>query len=107
MVTIAGTAGQVKIGVALAALSKVPAVADGSPPTWKEMVLLNCSLTAPNCVKPMVGLLIDQLTVLMVTPGAICNISPTEPTESPLSLPGLPLPLPPSFIEHDPARATP
>src|SRR5437870_1716622 len=110
MIGLAGVDGQVKIGVALDGLSKVPLAAvqvklgvtvPADAVTDSAIGLLNCSLTEPDCENPNVGLLTVQLTVLIVTPGAICNIRPILPADSPL--PGLPL----SFIEHDPANASP
>src|SRR5436853_256652 len=74
--------GQVKTGVALRALSNVPAVAGGSPPTRKETVLLNCTLTTPDWENAVPAFEIDQLTELMVRPGAICRATPISPPNS-------------------------
>jgi hypothetical protein len=65
--------------------------------------LLNWTLTLPDCVKPVVELLIVQLIVLTVTPGAIWSSMPTVPLAA--SAPPLEGKLPP--LEQAEAQAMP
>src|SRR5882757_7593227 len=59
----------------------------GIAPARNDTVLLNRTLTLAVRLKPVPAFLIVQLTVLMVTPGAICSSMPMLPVPSSVGSP--------------------